>query len=129
MTNRIKNNCIFFLFKQGLRIKSWFLPIGMQWSINKKHHGRIGFRILIAWDSDGCVVATRTAHYPNHYIGHPYMAEAWATLHTVLFSKKIELYHIIPEGDALQVVNEINSDNLSMHEQIHTFHRAHRTIT
>jgi hypothetical protein len=57
------------------------------------------------------------------------MAEAWVTLHTVLLSKKIGLYHIISEGDALHVVNEINSDNLSMHEQIHTFHRAQRTIT
>jgi hypothetical protein len=39
------------------------------------------------------------------------MVEAWATLHAVIFIKEIWMFNIIFEGDAMQVVKEINSDN------------------
>lgn len=63
---------------------------------------------IIACDSQGRVVAARNFTLSTH--ADPLVAEAWAASHAVLFSKGVGLMDIIMEGDALQVVNEINEE-------------------
>lgn len=44
----------------------------------------------------------------------PTFAEAWAALHAVTFSKDMGLFDIILEGNALQIIKEINSTNINL---------------
>jgi hypothetical protein len=74
-------------------------------AIDKKM-GRVGFRIIFR-DSKGNVLATRSTTISISI--DPAMAETWATLHVVMFINEIEIFDIIIEGDAMQVVNKINS--------------------
>lgn len=67
---------------------------------------RIGVGI-IARDFQGQVVATRSLTLHVHT--DPLVTETWVALHAVLFAKESGLLDIILEGDALQVVIEINS--------------------
>jgi hypothetical protein len=47
----------------------------------------------------------------THYLAaDPTMVEVWAALHAVIFSKEVGLFDILLEGDALQIVNESNTD-------------------
>lgn len=80
-------------------------------TIDKKK-GLIGFGV-IARDSKGRVLVARSSSKPVCI--EPVMAESWAGLHVVLFCKEIGLFDIVAEGDALQVVKEINlaTSNLS----------------
>jgi ribonuclease HI len=61
---------------------------------------------IIARDYQGLVVAARSLTLHGHT--DSLVAEAWAALHAVVLAKESGLLDIILEGDALQVVNEIN---------------------
>jgi len=44
----------------------------------------------------------------------PLVAKAWAASHAALFSKEVGIMDLVMEGDALQVVNEINEESPSL---------------
>lgn len=80
-------------------------------AVNKKH-GRRGVGIVTR-DSKGFILATRST--TQRIVLEPIVAEALAALHAVILSKEIGFSDIILEGDALQIIQEINSErpNLS----------------
>jgi ribonuclease HI len=80
-------------------------------AINKKE-GYTGCGIIIC-DYEGQVLAARSITQVS--IMDPTMAEAWAALQALLFSKEIGFFDAILEGDALQIVtaNSIESPNWS----------------
>lgn len=49
----------------------------------------------------------------------PIGAEAIAALTAVLFSMEVGFFEVIFEGDALQIVKEVNSDILFIHNFVH----------
>jgi len=60
----------------------------------------------------GSVLGAKSA-YKKIYV-EPAMAEAMAALEACLFCKEVGFFDIILEGDALQIVLEINSGSLSL---------------
>ncbi|XP_062147888.1 uncharacterized protein LOC133856866 [Alnus glutinosa] len=69
----------------------------------KNRRMRVG---IIAHDYQGLVVAARSLILHGHT--DSIVAEAWAALHAIVLAKESGLLDIILEGDALEVVNEIN---------------------
>jgi ribonuclease HI len=75
-------------------------------AVNKKD-GCVGFGI-VARDCDGMFLGAKCIYCPitaDHVV-----AEALAATHAVLFSKEVGFVDVLFEGDALQVVREIQSD-------------------
>jgi hypothetical protein len=52
-----------------------------------------------AWDNEGIVLAARSTTLSISI--DPTLAEAWATLHAILFIKEIGMFDILLEGDVL----------------------------
>jgi hypothetical protein len=63
---------------------------------------------IVARDCEGCFLGAKCIHL--QMLVDPKVAKAMAALHAILFSKDIGFFDVIFEGDALQVVREINSD-------------------
>lgn len=79
-----------------------------------KRMGVIGFGIIVR-----SMYCQHAAVYIQIINVDPTMVEAWTALHVVLFSKEVGFFYVIPERDALQIVNEINSGNLTWSIFVH----------
>jgi ribonuclease HI len=92
-------------------LKIWQPPpfgvIKVNWDTTvNKNEGCVGFGI-IARDCEGMFLGAKCMFCPLAV--DPTMAEAMATTHAVIFSKEVGFFDVIFEGDALQVVQEIQS--------------------
>jgi len=96
--------------------RRWLPPhpgtIKINWdaSINKST-GCVGWGI-VARDHCGSVLGAKSAY--NKISVEPVIDEAMAALEACLFCKEVGFFDIILEGDALQIVLEINSGSLSL---------------
>jgi len=83
---------------------SGFVKINWDVAINEKD-GWIGLGI-VARDCKGCLFSARSI--PINLQVAPKMAEVMAAFHAIQFSREAGFFEVIFEGDAVQVVNEVN---------------------
>lgn len=81
-----------------------------------KNKGLTGFGVIARYN-EGNVLAAKCSSKSICF--EPVMAESWAGFQAVMFCKEIDLFDIVLEGDALQVVKEINSDNPTLSKHGH----------
>jgi hypothetical protein len=81
------------------------VKINWETSLNKKS-GCIGFG-CVARDSMGSFLGAKCTYL--QVVVDPKMAEVMSTLHAVTFGKEASFFDAFFEGDALQVVQEINA--------------------
>jgi len=72
---------------------------------------------IIARDWEGQVLVAQST--TRQFIVEPLFAEALAALHVVIFSKEIGFTQIMLEGDAIQIVREINSESSQLRRNEH----------
>jgi hypothetical protein len=73
-----------------------------------KDHGRIGFGIIVR-DHEGLVLAARS--FTRALMVEPVVAEALAGFYAVEFSRDMSFFDIFLEGDALQIVSAVKTNN------------------
>jgi hypothetical protein len=71
-----------------------------------KQSGCIAFGI-VARDCEGFLLGAKCVHLK--LLVDPKVAEVMAALHAILFSREVGFFDVVFEGDALQVVRDINS--------------------
>ncbi len=71
-----------------------------------KQSGCIAFGI-VARDCEGFLLGAKCVHL--NLLVDPKVAEVMAALHAILFSREVGFFDVVFEGDALQVVRDINS--------------------
>jgi ribonuclease HI len=62
---------------------------------------------IVARDHSGSFLGARAI--TKKFVGSPKLAETMATLAAVLFCKEASFFEVILEGDAKQVVNDVNA--------------------
>jgi hypothetical protein len=91
---------------------SWQAPLNINWdaAVDKKG-GKVGVGIIARYHNRKCLIAYSLIFMMNI---EPVVAKAYAALHAIMMGRDFGAQGIVFEGDALQMVNAVNSNQISL---------------